>query len=77
MPRVLTAPPKPALTNWFPTLTEALNSEGIAHMWDLRPIAYGQTLTMTFDDGTKHGHFISIYRDDRGMYERPIHYARG
>ena len=77
MPRVLNKPSKPAQTNWFPTLTEALNSEGIAHMWDMRPIAYGQTLIMTYDDGTKHGHLIIVYRDERGMYERPIHYARG
>ena len=63
--------------NFFPTLSEALESEGIIHMWDMSPIAYGQTRCHTYNDGTKYGHFISVYRDERGMYERPIHYKRG
>lgn len=63
--------------NWFPTLSAALESEDVSHMWDGRPIQYGQTESLTFDDGTRFGHFITIYRNERGMYERPIHYARG
>jgi transcription elongation GreA/GreB family factor len=64
--------------NRFNTLTEALEAEGISHMWDTtRSVAYGQTAGLTYDDGTKHGHYVSVYRDERGMYERPVHYARG
>lgn len=63
--------------NWFNTLSEALEAENISHMWDMRPIAYGQTLSLTYDDGTKYGHLVSVYRDETGRYERPIHYRRG
>ena len=66
--------PKP---NKFNTLSEALDAECIAHMWDMRPINYGQTVSLTFDNGTRYGHYVSVARDERGMYERPIHYARG
>lgn len=62
--------------NKFNTLSEALESENISHMWDGRPIAYEQNLTLTFNDGTKHGHYVSVYRDEKGLYERPIHYSR-
>ena len=65
------------MQNWFNTLSEALESEKILHMWDMRPIAYDQTLSLTYDDGTKYGHYVSIYRDSNGRYERPIHYRRG
>jgi hypothetical protein len=65
------------MQNWFDTLSEALESENISHMWDMRPIAYDQTLALTYDDGTKYGHYVSIYRDSNGLYERPIHYRRG
>ena len=63
--------------NIFPTLAAALESENLSHAWDGRPIAYGQTIGQTHDDGTRYGHYISVYRDERGMYERPIHYSRG
>lgn len=63
--------------NWFNTLTKALESENIAHMWPNTPISYGQTVSLTFDDGTRYGHFVSVFRDSNGLYERPIHYARG
>lgn len=57
--------------NWFPTLNEALEAEGLVSCWPL-----GKTLnyddTFAFAAG---GRYISVYRDDRGMYERPIHYA--
>ena len=62
--------------NYFNTLAEALESEGL----DLLVhggINYSETYSVTIDDGTKYGHYVSIYRDERGLYERPIHYARG
>ena len=65
------------MQNWFNTLSEALESENLGHAWDMRPIAYDQTLSCTYDNGTKYGYYVSIYRDERGMYERPIHYKRG
>jgi hypothetical protein len=62
--------------NRFATLSSCLESEGLIQMWDMTPIAYGQTRTMTFEDGSKYGHFISITRFENGDYERPIHYKR-
>ena len=63
--------------NYFPTLSAALESENLSHAWPCTPIAYGQTIGLTYDDGSKYGYYVSIYRDERGMYERPIHYKRG
>lgn len=65
--------------NWFPTLNEALESENLLDTWNINfpPIDYGVTWTYTFDDGTKYGHFVSIYRNNEGRYERPVHYKRG
>ena len=67
------------MKNWFKTLNEALEAEGLLDAWDFSklPITYGETRAWTFDDGTKHGHYISIYRSEGGLYERPVHYARG
>ena len=57
--------------NWFPTLNAALEAEGLVEFWPLgRNVSYGETVA--FASG---GKWISIYRDERGMYERPIHYA--
>lgn len=67
----------PNRENWFKTLTEALEAENISHMWPNTPIAYGQTIGLTYDDGTRYGHYVSVYRDSNGLYERPIHYKRG
>ena len=67
---------QPLKKNRFATLHDSLESEGLSEMWDMRPIQYGQTLTMTFDDGTKNGHFISVTRFEDGSYERPVHYKR-
>ena len=64
------------MQNKFNTLSEALDSENLGHAWDERPIAYDQTLSLTYNDGTKYGHYVSVYRDERGLYERPIHYSR-
>jgi hypothetical protein len=65
-------------TNWFATLSEALESEGLQDSWELHfpSISYNSTFSYTFDDGTKYGHFVSIYRDGQGQYERPVHYKR-
>ncbi len=66
-----------AKKNWFPTLNEALESERLVESWPITlSVAYGETKTYTFDDGTKHGHFVSVYRDETGRYERPVHYRR-
>lgn len=62
--------------NRFSTLSQALESEGLIQMWDMTPLAYGQTYSMTYADGTKYGHFISITRFEDGQYERPVHYKR-
>jgi len=64
--------------NWFNTLNEALASEGLLDAWEFTrpPINYGQTYDWTWDDGSKNGRYISIYRNESGLYERPVHYAR-
>jgi len=64
------------MQNKFNTLQEALDAENIAHMWDYSPINYNETRSLTYDDGTRYGHYVTIYRDERGLYERPIHYSR-
>jgi hypothetical protein len=66
--------------NWFPTLVDTLVSEKLLHTWNgitMPSIEYGETRSYTFDDGSKYGHYVTIYRSDTGMYERPIHYPRG
>lgn len=62
--------------NWFNTLNEALESEGLLEAWEtwFGPIYYDQTFSWRFNDGSRNGRFISIYRDNRGMYERPVHF---
>lgn len=67
-----------AKQNWFATLNDALNSEGLIEAWDCckPPIGYGETVSWDWDDGSKRGRHISIYRDEQGRYERPVHYAR-
>jgi len=65
--------------NWFNTLNEALESENLLHTWDairFGGIEYDSNFSYTYDDGTKYGRYITIYRDNTGRYERPIHYAR-
>lgn len=63
--------------NYFPVLNEALAAEGLVGVWPLgKSLAYGETFSFTFDDGSKNGHFVSVYRDEKGRYERPVHYAR-
>lgn len=61
--------------NGFDTLNQALDSEGLIDSWTFAGgIAYGQTYGYRFDNGTKYGHYVSIYRDEQGRYERPVHY---
>lgn len=56
--------------NFFPTLNESLESEGLVEQWPLGSnINYGDTVSHIVNDT-----LISVYRDERGMYERPIHY---
>lgn len=65
--------------NWFNTLNDALEAEGLLHTWECTwpPIEYGHTKFWTYDDGSKYGYFISIHRDSiTGKYERPVHYKR-
>jgi hypothetical protein len=64
--------------NWFDTLNEALESEGLIESWGIAftPIQYGETRSWTWDNGTKYGHLVSIYRNEKGRYERPVHYNR-
>lgn len=64
--------------NWFDTLNDALNAEGLLEAWDISfsPIAYSETRSWTWEDGSKYGHYISVYRDSDGHYERPVHYQR-
>lgn len=60
-----------AQQNWFPTLNAALEAEGLVSHWPLgKNIGYGETA-----DTVAQGRFITVYRDERGMYERPVHYA--
>jgi hypothetical protein len=68
---------KPAKQNWFETLNASLASEGLVDLWPSgMNIGYGETARVTVDDGSKHGRLISIYRDETGRYERPVHYQR-
>ena len=64
--------------NWFNTLNESLESEGLLESWQLSypGIGYGETFSYTWDDGTKYGHYVSIYRSEQGKYERAVHYQR-
>jgi hypothetical protein len=57
--------------NWFNTLNEALDSENLIEYWPLGlNIQYEQTVSFA-----SNGKWISVYRDNTGRYERPIHYA--
>lgn len=65
--------------NWFETLNAALEAEGLLETWDCSwsPIKRNETRSYTYADGTRYGHFISVYRAENGTYERPVHYGRG
>lgn len=58
---------------YFDTLNEALESEGLVDLWPIgKNIEYGYTERVIVNDGTK---LISIYRNNAGRYERPVHYS--
>ena len=69
--------------NYFPTLNDALDAEGLTALWPCGSnIQYGQTVRHVVETGETYGkrnepclHVISVYRDERGMYERPVHYS--
>jgi len=57
--------------NRFPTLNDALEAEGLVALWPLGVnIGYRETVQLA-----SQGKFISVYRDELGSYERPVHYA--
>ncbi len=60
--------------NWFDTLHDALDAEGVAHLWDGTPLAYGESVRRHVDDGSRYGRVISVYRNENGRYERAISY---
>lgn len=66
------------MKNWFETLNEALESEGLLDSWNPAnaPMRYDTNFSYTYDDGTRYGHYVSIYRGSDGRYERPVHYRR-
>lgn len=68
-----------AKQNWFETLNAALESENLLDAWQCnwRPIGRDETRQFTYDDGSRYGRAVSIYRDEQGRYERPVHYSRG
>ena len=56
--------------NWFNTLNESLDSEGLVDLWPLGlNLGYNETASCAVD-----GTFMTVYRDSRGMYERVVHY---
>ena len=66
------------IQNWFNTLNEALESEGLLESWNPTSpsIQYSETRSWTWEDGSKNGRLVSVYRNEKGLYERPVHYKR-
>jgi hypothetical protein len=59
------------MQNWFPTLNDALDAEGLYLLWPVGVnLEYGQSIGLSAG-----GRWISVYRDEAGRYERPVHYA--
>ena len=59
------------MKNRFPTLNDALEAEDLVAHWPPGVnISYGETVSLA-----SQGKFISVYRDEQGIYERPVHYA--
>lgn len=59
------------MQNYFPTLNDALDDEKLLDLWPITAsIGYGQTIGLAAA-----GRWISVYRDETGRYERPVHYA--
>lgn len=59
------------MKNWFATLNEALDSEGLVDLWPVGvSLRYDETVGLASG-----GRWISVFRDSGGRYERPVHYA--
>ena len=57
--------------NYFDTLNAALDAEGLLGLWPATAsVPYGATVGLA-----ARGRWLSIYRDEKGRYERPVHYA--
>ena len=57
--------------SWFYTLNEALISEGLDDLWPMGlNISYDENVRTLTDCGK----LISIFRNNEGRYERPVHY---
>ena len=59
------------MKNWFATLNDALDSEGLVHLWPVG-VNLGYDESVGLASG---GRWISVFRDSGGRYERPVHYA--
>ena len=66
------------MQNWFDTLNAALEAENLTETWDCfwSAISYGENRRYTVELNGRY-HHVSIYRDERGRYERPVHYDAG
>lgn len=70
--------------SFYPTLNAALESQGLVEHWPLGSnINYGETVGHVVQTGTRFTRSgkelpvfkkISVYRDERGMYEAPVAY---
>ena len=59
------------MSNYFDTLNEALASEGLVDQWQTGTnINYGETVQVHTGE-----RLISVYRNNNGRYERPVHYS--
>jgi hypothetical protein len=59
------------MNNYFDTLNQALESEGLVDQWITGTnINYGETVQVNTGE-----RLISVYRNNNGRYERPVHYA--
>jgi len=57
--------------SWFETLNAALISEGLEYLWPMGlNISYDENVRILTDCGK----LISIFRNNEGRYERPVHY---
>ena len=58
--------------NWFETLRESLDAEGLNDKWPLGlNLSYGETARFITPDF----YLISVYRSNTGRYERPVWYS--
>jgi hypothetical protein len=59
------------MKNYFDTLNQALESEGLVDQWTTGTnINYGETVQVNTGE-----RLISVYRTSNGRYERPVHYS--